>query len=382
MDGETAISLDVAVIGAGVFGAWCAAMLQRRGASVALIDAYGAAHARASSGGESRIIRLSYGGDALYSEMALESLAEWRALSARSAPPIYHEMGVLWVSRRDDAYMGKSLEWLAARGLAHRALDATALREAFPQMRFSDAESGFVEHGAGALMAARAVQTLLASHGIAPLRAVAAAPATPAATYEPAPGVRARSLIFACGPWLAKLFPAILEGRFFVTRQEVLHFGAPAGEARFASPALPVWGDFKPGDLVYGFPDLEGQGFKIAFDRHGPPIDPDTAERRVSDAAVAAARAYLARRFPDLADAPFLHGRVCQYENSADGDFLIDRLPGFDNVWLVGCGSGHGFKHGPAVGRRVADHVLDRSKPVEPRFSLAAKTQTLRRAVF
>ena len=100
------------------------------------------------------------------------------------------------------------------------------------------------------------------------------------------------------------------------------------------------------------------EGFKIAFDRHGAEVDPDTQDRRVSGEGVDAARAYLAQRFPGLADAPLVHSRVCQYENSSNGDFLIDRLPGFDRVWLVGGGSGHGFKHGPAVGALVPIYVL------------------------
>jgi sarcosine oxidase len=151
---------------------------------------------------------------------------------------------------------------------------------------------------------------------------------------------------------------------------------------RFAAPQLPVWSDFNNRAIVYGIPDIEGQGFKLAFDDHGAVVDPDTHDRRVSDAGIARARAYLAQRFPALANAPLIHSRVCQYENSSSGDFLIDRLPGTERVWLVGGGSGHGFKHGPAVGKRVAAHVMDARLPVEPRFGYASKGTEAARTVF
>ncbi|MFM8939523.1 MAG: FAD-dependent oxidoreductase, partial [Phenylobacterium sp.] len=225
------------------------------------------------------------------------------------------------------------------------------------------------------------VQTVVADAGLTARRVQAGPPVRLSDGTVQVGGVRARSAVYACGPWLPKIFPELLKGRIVATRQEVYHFGPAAGDGRFSPPALPVWADFNAGDIVYGFPGLEGQGFKIAFDRHGVEVDPDTQDRRVSNEGVAEARAYLARRFPGLAEAPFVHGRVCQYENSSNGDFLIDRLPGFDRVWLVGGGSGHGFKHGPAVGDRVARHVMDPTLPVEPRFSLASKQAVQKRTV-
>ena len=120
---------------------------------------------------------------------------------------------------------------------------------------------------------------------------------------------------------------------------------------------------------------------KVASDRHGEPFDPDAGDRRPTAEAIAAARAFLARRLPDLADAPLTEARVCQYENSSNGDFLIDRHPDLADVWLVGGGSGHGFKHGPAVGEIAARVVLDDRGAAEPRFSLASKATEKARSV-
>jgi glycine/D-amino acid oxidase-like deaminating enzyme len=164
------------------------------------------------------------------------------------------------------------------------------------------------------------------------------------------------------------------------TRQEVFFFGVPAGDLRFTPPAMPVWIDFH--DLIYAIPDLQGRGFKIAIDDHGPPFDPEGGDRIASAEGLNAVRKHLARRVPALRDAPVVETRVCQYENTFNGDFLIDRHPAFENVWLVGGGSGHGFKHGPAVGEYVSALVTGGSVTVEPRFALTAKAPIQQRAVY
>jgi glycine/D-amino acid oxidase-like deaminating enzyme len=193
--------------------------------------------------------------------------------------------------------------------------------------------------------------------------------------------VPASRVVFACGPWLGKLFPDLLGRRIFPTRQEVFFFAPPAGDRRFEEGQLPGWADFNGGDIYYGFPSLESRGFKIAHDAHGPPTDPDTGDRIPSAGALADVRAFMARRFPALADRPLNEARVCQYENSSNGDFLIDRHPTLENVVLVGGGSGHGFKHGPAVGRYAAELVMGTLRNPEPRFSLATKAEVENRAV-
>ncbi len=376
--------VDVAVIGAGVFGAWTAWHLVRSGMSVRLFDAYGAGNARASSGGESRVIRLSYGGDALYSSMAQESLGLWKSLSATASAPIFHPTGVLWFSPATDSYMANSLEWLRANHIDHEQGDVGWLQSKWRQIQFFQGEAGFLEKDSGALIAARGVQEVIADAQIAVEPLVMPAPLAAKRIKKHAlpDGGTATHLVYTCGPWLPELFPQQLGGKIVATRQEVFHFGAGQGDTRFEPPQLPTWADFNQGRIVYGIPDLEGAGFKLAFDAHGPRIDPDTLERQISAQGISQARAYLAQRFPALTEAPLLGSRVCQYENSSNGDFLIDRLPGQEHVWLVGGGSGHGFKHGPAVGKRVAAHIQDDDLSVEPRFSYASKGTVAARTVF
>ncbi len=372
---------DVAVIGAGVFGAWTAWHLVRRGLSVLLVDAHGPANARASSGGESRVLRVAYGAARHYSRWALESLGPWRALSARQSAPLFHPTGVLWLARERDAYIDESLKTLAGLGVRHEILDPAGLARRWPQIALDGIGIGFLEHDAGGILARRAVQAVVreARAAGAGLRIGAARPPEPRSDGVRVPmtdgeAVIAERVVYACGPWLATLFPDVVGARIQPTRQEVYFFGPPAGDRRFLPQRLPVWADFNEGDIFYGLPDLEGRGFKVAHHAFGPAIDPETADRRISEEGVREVRAFLARRFPALADAPLIGGRVCQYSVTMNEDFLIDRHPDDPRVWLVGGGSGHGFKHGPALGRYVAGLVAGADDaPIPDRFRLSTK---------
>src|SRR5262249_20207003 len=133
--------------------------------------------------------------------------------------------------------------------------------------------------------------------------------------------------------------------------------------------------------LPYALPDIESRGFKIAFDLHGAAFDPDTGSRVIAPTSSDRLRAYLKLHIPALAEAPIIETRVCQYENTWNGDFLIDQHPELENVWIAGGGSGHGFKHGPAVGGYLSSRILH-GLPAEPRFSLAAKQTEQQRSIY
>ena len=344
---------DVAVIGAGVFGAWTAYCLRRAGAEVLLIDAYGPGNGRASSGGESRMIRLGYGPDEIYTRFAQRSLEQWKQLFAEVGPhaaPLFQNTGILWLAREQDAYCEAVLTTLQHAGARCERLDRDGLVQRFPQIDPGRATWGILEPDSGVLMARRAVQAVVA-------RAREIGVDYVQAQVTPDSQINAGRSVWACGPWLPKLFPDLLGDLIHVTRQEVLFFGVTPGDERFGPATMPAWIDFN--DLVYGLPNLDNRGVKLAIDAHGPDFDPDTGERVVTSEGLAAGREYLAQRLPLLAGAPVLETRVCQYENTSNGDFLIDRHPGLENVWLVGGGSGHGFKHSPAIGEAVSQLVLD-----------------------
>ena len=380
------MTYDVAVIGAGVFGAWTAYTLRLAGASVLLIDAYGPGNSRASSGGESRMIRLGYGPDEIYSRYSQQSLVRWQQLFEKTDNQ-FRKTGILWLAGEHDPYCEATLATLQRLNANYEELDHDELVLRFPQLNPGPISWGILEPDSGVLMARRAVQAVVAQARAAGVDYLEAAIAPPTIangklnSVDTVSGKRidAERFVFACGPWLPKLFPELLRELIHVTRQEVFFFGVPSGDESFNQGVLPAWIDFN--DLVYGLPNLDGRGFKLAIDAHGPEFDPDTGERVITPAGLNAARAYLARRVPRLANAPVTETRVCQYENTSNGDFLIDRHPGYENVWLIGGGSGHGFKHGPAVGEYAAKLMLGGGS-VEKRFSLTSKDRVHERKVY
>ena len=379
---------DFAIIGAGVFGAWTAHFLRRAGASVALLDAYGPANSRSSSGGETRVIRMGYGPDELYTRWSIRSLPAWREFAARSGREILHQTGVLWLSHGEDAHLKSTVRVLGQAGVEHEELNAEEIAYRWPQLRFHDVSYGVLEPASGLLLARAAVQCLvkeLVASGVEYLPLAAEPPSGNGKVTQIKTGsgdsISAGAFIFCCGPWLPKVFPGLLAERIFPTRQDVFFLGTAAGNADFRPPKMPVWLHRTHPALPYALPDIEGRGFKIAFDLHGERFDADTGMRTVAPSSVDNLRSYLRQYIPSLANAPILETRVCQYENTWNGDFLIDRHPDFENVWIAGGGSGHGFKHGPALGEYLTQRLLQ-GAPGEPRFSISAKQTTQKRAVY
>jgi monomeric sarcosine oxidase len=379
---------DVVVIGAGAFGAWTAHHLASTGAQVTLVDAYGPGNSRSSSGDESRILRCGYGADEIYSRFAKRSCALWCELDARSDSglPLWHPCGMLWTATTDDPYLAQTLTTLQAGKYDVEVLDRPALRSRYPQFETGDVARAMIEPGAGILMARRSIQALaaeLSRKGVRVVRGHAVAPSTPGSMRElrlddGAP-LRAERFVFACGAWLPSVFPELLGEKITPTRQVVMYFGTPPGDERFTASRTPAWIDFGTG--MYTIPDLEGRGIKVGIDTHGPRFDPDTGERRLDNESLERARAWLRRRIPVLADAPLVESRVCQYENTSNGDFLIDRHPDHENVWIAGGGSGHGFKHGPAVGEYVT-RLVTLNEESDERFSFRSKGIVISRTIY
>jgi monomeric sarcosine oxidase len=386
-------SFDVAVVGAGVFGVWTAYRLRQEGASVVLIDAYGPGNSRSSSGGESRIIRIGYGPDEIYSRYALRSFSLWGEFFERienakvsASQRLFRQTGVLWLARGSDPYCEAILEILPRLNVQLERLEFDELRHRYRQFEFAETSWGILEPDSGALMARRAVQAVAVQAELDGTKLITEKVVSPklngkldSLSTTTNGVICADKFVFACGPWFPKLFPDLLMDLIHVTRQEVCFFGTPAGDDRFSPERMPIWVDVN--DLAYAIPSLENRGFKLAIDAHGPEFDPDTGDRVVTPNGVDTARAYLRRRIPALANAPVIESRVCQYENTSNGDFLIDRHPAFENVWLVGGGSGHGFKHGPAVAEYVCGMLSEQGES-EPRFALATKRRVRQREVF
>ena len=370
-------SPDVIVIGAGTFGAWTAYHLSQRGAKVVLVDAYGPGNSRASSGGETRQMQADRT-SRVYTESARNSYAWWKRLETESGVPIVLDTGKLMLSATD-TNIGDAraiMDNHAASAIpGAELLDADELRYRWPQIHSDDIAWGLYTRGTGGavMMARRGIETVakqLVRNGGESVIAHCTPERDANNTItrlrlHDGSTLKAAHYVFACGPWLPRVFPELLQSRLNVQRRDVLFYGSPPGDDRFAYPNLPTWSIIGSG--YYGFPDIESRGFKVAPYPDLNAIDPDVDERLITPQSVKRGRAFLAHRFPGLGEMPITESRVCQITHTVDYDFIADRYPGSDNAWIVGGGSGHGFKHGPAVGEYVARRVL--GEPVDPEFT-------------
>jgi sarcosine oxidase len=373
--------LRVAVVGAGAFGGWTALHLRRAGAEVTLLDAWGPGNARASSGGETRVIRTIYGPTRRYVEMAARALTLWSDWDRTgNGEQFYRRTGVLWMTVTDDTYVRQSLPAMRDLKLAYEEMDAATAARRWPQVSFDGITKVYLEHEGGYLLArhacdavARELVRIGGTYRQVAVVSVRADGRRPDVSLSDGTSLRADRYVFACGPWLGRVFPDVIGSRVKATRQEVYYFGTPAGDDRFIESRMPVW--VEAGDrFVYGIPGNLYRGFKVADDARGPEFDPTDGDRNPSADGERAMRAFVSHRFPALADAPLLGAEVCQYENSPDGNFIIDRHPELPDLWIVGGGSGHGYKMGPAIGEIVSRQVREDLSP-DPFFALARFVQ-------
>ena len=353
---------EAVVVGAGAFGGWAARDLQRAGYNVTLLDAWGPANARASSGDETRVLRAVYGDDELSTKNTARAMKLWRGLGEESGERIFHENGVLWFLRADDAYIRDSQATMEKEGLELEPIEMGYARERWPQVDFQGVAKVFLERQAGFLLAKRAcfvVMRLLRERGGRYLQQ-GAEPGEikngkmKSVILTDGTELKADLFIFATGPWLGRMFPDVVGGKILPTRQETFYFGVPPGRSELTTSHLPVWVDFGGKITLYGVPSGGHHGFKAADDTRGPIFDPTDGDRWITRESVDAMRRRVAARFPALREAPFLEARVCQYEQTPDGKFIVDRHPEARNVVLVGGGSGHGFKQAPVIGELAA----------------------------
>jgi sarcosine oxidase len=348
------MSGSASVVGAGIFGASLAYRLARDGWDVTLYERHEPGHAGAASGGESRLLRYAHGDDGWYTRSAWRARELWRELEAETGRELLVECGIAWFAHADDGWESRSELRLSEAGVPVDRLEPEAGRELFPSFEPRDLAFILWEPNAGVLRAAEATRATVEAARRTGVRVV----------HEVGvPGsVGGDVVVWACGAWLSELFDVPIR----VTKQDTLYFGGDG----WASPPVPAWVDYDA--AIYGHGALDDLGVKVAPDREGPLFDPETGERSVSAQTEPLARAYLGERFPALRNAPLTHSVVCQYALTADTNFVIAPHPDRDGEWILGGGSGHGFKHGPALAEYVARVVTGAEAP-EERFGLGPR---------
>ena len=384
--GKLSQSADVVVIGAGTFGMWTAYHLLNKGAKVTLVDAYGPGNSRASSGGETRLIQTDTDQE-LYVRSAIRSYELWKKLEEESGETLVLPTGRLALAK-EEAYRQHALNrktQLSSQGIQNtEVLTQDEIKYRWPQIFADDISSAMYNYGGpsgSTLMARRGIQEV-AKLFVEKGGQLLIAKGAPSVTNGNINGLalnngeilKAQYYVFACGPWLPKIFPELLLPKLQVQRRDVIFVGPPPGDNRFSFPNLPEWSVYGSG--YYGFPDIEGRGLKVAPYPDLNSFDPDNDERLISHYQVKRAHDFVRERFPAMGDQPVIESRVCQITNSIDGNFIVDQHPAYENTWIIGGGSGHGFKHGPATGEFAASYILGETVDSDTVDQLSLKEQS------
>lgn len=365
----------IVIIGAGAFGGWSALYLLRRGFKVTLIDAWGPGHSRSSSGDETRVIRSTYGANEVYFDLNVRALELWKEHEERCGKKIFFNAGVIWFCyEANTPLVDDSIPYAKKYSMDYEYLAPADLRKCYPLINSEDLHHAYLDPYGGYLKARESVQSVHQSfineggYYIQGSVSITHDLQTKGVLLSTGDRVAADAYVFACGSWLGSMFPDVLGDVITCTKQEVYYFGPPAGESQKFED-LPVWVDVDGKDFYYGIPGNAYRGFKLGVDIRGESFDPTTGDHNLTPTALEKARTFISHRFPKLKGAPLVEHRICPYENSPDGNFLFDKHPGYDKVFFLGGGSGHGFKHGPALGELVAD-VFSGRKEIPELFLL------------
>lgn len=366
---------SAAVVGAGVFGGWTALFLLRQGYDVTLCDTWGPGNARASSGGETRLVRCMYGDKRLYFNLARRALTLWKEQQTNFDQPVFHQTGLLifcQMKHYDYAEQARPLykeakmplEWLSPEEVSQR----------FPRVRTDDLNHAVYDPSAGFVLARESCNQVVKQF-IREGGNFLQTQALPTGTQNGqlnrvrlADGttLTADCYVFANGPWLCQTFLELLQDKLRVTRQPIFMFGSPPQfSATSEESQLPTWmnRDLANQERHYGVAGNDRRGFKIGWAPAEVKLfNPTHDNRLVRPEEVAQARALLAHRFPFMKDAPLLESRVCQHTDTFDKHFIMDRHPDLKNTWILGGGSGHAFKHAPALGELAAQLITNQKE--------------------
>jgi glycine/D-amino acid oxidase-like deaminating enzyme len=360
------------VIGAGAFGGWTAYYLRQLGASVRLVDAYGPGNSRATSGDETRGVRSSYGDRgqraALWTAWANRAIDRWTAFDEewgrRMKLRLFFKTGDLIFRQGPETFTERTQEMWTKLKIPFKVVSVDDVARQYPVLNLANVGFALYDPRAGVVRARRACEVVAEAFrqsggdvlmGHAALGDRQAGRLLNIRTTGPAATLTASMFVLAVGPWFPKFIPHVMAARMRTPLGHVHYFGTPPGDDRFTFPNLPSF-NF-PGVTGWAALPPDNRGFRVRL-RGSAPTDPDTSDRAFDRSHDALARQFLAERFPALASAPLLETRACHYDMSASGNFIIDRHPEFENVWIAGGGTAEGFKFGPIVGEYTARRVL------------------------
>jgi sarcosine oxidase len=371
---------EIVVVGAGAFGGWTALYLREMGFTVSLVDQYGPGNSRATSGGESRQIRAGYGEREIYTRWVLQAFDRWKAREAEWGRKLLFQTGQLTLTREWTKDLTDTRKVFDKLGVKYELIQHDDLARRYPQISTDNIDFGMYVPSTGVLKAREgcvAVAQAFEKKGGRFVTAKTELGRQSGGTLQDVALSTGRSLaaqtfVFACGPWLPKAFPTVMKNKLITPRRVVFFYGTPPGDERFTYPNFPTWAV----DNAYGFPSIEGKGFKVVPTFERELVDPDTQEHTLTSDELRRGREFVKKWFPTLVRQPIVESKVCQREDSIDEHFIVAQHPELSNVWLVGGGSGHGYKHGIMLGEYVANRVVGKDRHPELAATFALKDRT------
>ena len=366
-------SFDVIVAGVGAMGAQTCWHLANRGQRVLGLDRYDIPNSMGSSHGVHRIIRLAYFEHPLYVPILRRAYELWRQTEQLFGEQLLFVTGSLDIGQADAPVIKGSLASCKLHGLDHELLDGETVNARYPGYKLPQGYAAVYQADGGFIASERAVvaAATLAMNTGATLRAREAI-----IGFDPLPGggvkvtttkaaYEAGRLVLSTGAWIGEHVPALKSTA--VPERQVLGWFRPRKPEHFRLGQFPVSNLKSEDGHFYQFPVWGLPGFKIGRYHHLKQQGPaDELSREPNAADEAALRSGLRRFFPD-ADGDLLAMRTCMFTNTPDEHFVIDRMPGFEEIVVASPCSGHGFKFSSAIGEILADLATDRP----PRFDLS-----------
>lgn len=351
--------MRVAVVGIGGAGSAALRFLAQAGHETVGFEQFTVGHDRGSSHGDSRIIRYTYP-DPLYTRLMADAYPLWDALEREAGEELFVRCGGLFIGPPDHPDMAETARSLTENGLPYEMLSPDEVRERYPAFRLQPYERGLFQQNSGFLRAGRCVLAnvrIARERGAilcenAPVREIRRQRDRVIVTTETGIKEAFDRVIVTAGAWIGDLFQP-LRLPLTVTRQQVVYLAVEEPTSVFEPTQFPVWVDVDT--WWYGFP-LEGRypGVKLACHQLGEAVHPDRVHREADRSYAEEAARYAHTRFRGVTDR-LLHSLICLYTNTPDEDFIVDRAPGMEGVWLVSGCSGHGFKFTVLLGKIAAD---------------------------
>jgi len=368
----------VIVVGAGINGVTAALELKKRGRDVVLIDPGPLPHPLAASTDISKAVRAAYGADEDYTELAERSIKLWRKWNEEFGIELYHEVGVMFVRRREmkpGDFEHESFKILQRRGHKVERLNSAQLWRRFPAWNPELFRDGVLEVEAGYAESGRAVATLVQRAWAIGVELRSGGRFVhldeqnhrfEGIVLDNGERIRGDCVVMAVGAWTPYLLPSTKEF-FRASGQPVFHL-KPQRPDLFVPERFPVFGADITTTGYYGFPLNRDGVVKIANHGPGREMSPDFSQRAVTSEEKENLREFLSWAFPALADAPIVYTRVCMYCETHDGHFWIARDPEREGLVIAAGDCGHGFKFAPVLGEIIADAVERKSNPILEKF--------------